>query len=103
MVGEASPIVTHLGEVSLVHRSRGHPTVANDVGRGTLTDSALGAAIHENGKVRVGVDVNEPRRDKATTDINDLPSLERADRGNLSNPTSSDGKVTPEPGTPTSV
>jgi hypothetical protein len=60
-------------------------------------------AVHEDGKVGVGVDVNESRRNKPATNVKGLLSLERASRGNPNNPTLPDGEVTPEPGVPTSV
>jgi hypothetical protein len=49
------------------------------------------------------MDINEPRRDKPTTDVNGLPPLECAGRGNLGDPAALNGDVAPEAGIPTSV
>jgi len=95
--------VTHVGEVIIVYRSRGHPAVSDDVGRGTLTDGGLRAAIHEDGKVGVSMNINEARSDKVAVYIDNLPSPEGAGRGNLNNPTSPDREVAPEPGISTPI
>jgi hypothetical protein len=51
----------------------------------------------------VGVDINEPGRDKLATNVKGLLSLKRARRGNRSNPTSPDSEVAQEPGIPAPI
>jgi hypothetical protein len=73
------------------------------MGGGALADRALGAAVYQDRKVRVGVDINESRRDKASTDVNSLPSPKRASGSNLGDSTTLDSHVAPKPGISTSI
>jgi len=96
-------MLVYLGKVTLVHRGRGHSTVADDVGRSALTDSALCAAIDEKGKIRVCVDIHKSRRNKTAVDVDRFPALERARRSDPGDPSILNAEIAPEPGVATPI
>jgi hypothetical protein len=73
------------------------------MGRSTLADGALGTVIHQDGKVGVGMNVNEPWCNEPATDVKGFPPPERTSWSNLGYPTALNAYIAPEPGIPASI
>jgi hypothetical protein len=73
------------------------------MGCGTLPDGTLRLPVDQDGKVGMGVDVDESRCNEASCHIYALLSLKCSSRGYFDDLSLLDSQVTPEPGIPATV
>src|SRR4030042_4024234 len=69
LVRDGTPLSAYLGQVSIVHRCGRHPAIADHMGCGTLPDSTLRPPVDQDGKVRMGMDIDETRGDETSSGV----------------------------------
>ena len=103
LIRDWPPMMAHVSQGTLGHRGRRHATVAHDVGRRSLADGALSAAVDQDRQVGVGVHIHKTGGDEPVANVEGLLPTQGTGRGDEHNPPALDAQVAPVPGIATAI